>query len=442
MTGSPPILTHSEVFKKIGDRSAVISVIGLGYVGLPLAIRFSEAGFRVIGIDTDPSKVETLNQGKSYINHIPPISVVAALKKKFLATTDFATLAEVDAVIICVPTPLTKNCEPDLSHLDDTLNSMLPHLKQGQIVSLQSTTYPGTTEEKVVPPIQSRGFVVGKDIFVVFSPEREDPGNERFSTENTPKICSGATPSCLELGLALYGAIVKEVVPVSSTKVAEMVKLLENIYRAVNIGLVNEMKVVADKMGIDIREVIKAAATKPFGYVPFYPGPGVGGHCIPVDPFYLTWKAREFGVHTRFIELAGEVNTHMPHWVASKVADALNDRSKSVRGSRILVLGLGYKKNVDDVRESPSIEIMQILQDRGAKIAYSDPFFAKFPRMRRYSFELSSRELTEKELGSYDCVVLATAHDDFDYTLIHQHAKLIVDTRGVYENTSANVVRA
>lgn len=442
MSVSPTTVLQSELSRKIKDRSAVVSVVGLGYVGLPLAIRFAEAKFRVVGIDTDPRKVELLNAGKSYINHIPSQNIAAAVQHRFQATTDFAVAAEADAIIICVPTPLTRNHQPDLSHLTDTLESLEPYLHKGQIFSLQSTTYPGTTEELVVPLMKKNGFVVGEDVFVIFSPEREDPGNIHFSTENTPKICSGITPACLEFGMVLYQSIVKEVVAVTSTRVAEMVKLLENIYRAVNIGLVNEMKMVADKMNIDIREVIRAAATKPFGFVPFDPGPGVGGHCIPVDPFYLTWKAKEYGVHTRFIELAGEVNNAMPDWVVGKVAWALNQKLKPLKGSRVLILGLGYKKNVDDVRESPSIEIMQLLHDSGAQVSYSDPFVSRFPKMRRYNFDLTSRELTAKELESYDCVVLATAHDQVDYAQVLRHAKLIVDTRGVYRETSPKVIRA
>jgi UDP-N-acetyl-D-glucosamine dehydrogenase len=337
---------------------------------------------------------------------------------------------------------LNKYREPDLSYVLNTVEALLPHLRSGQIISLESTTYPGTTEEELKPRIENSGFKVGEDIFLVFSPEREDPGNAKFSTHNIPKVCGGSTPSCLQAGLALYGQVIDTVVPVSSTQAAELTKLLENIHRAVNIGLVNEMKIIADRMGIDIHEVIRAAATKPFGFVPYYPGPGLGGHCIPIDPFYLTWKAREYGLHTRFIELAGEINSSMPEWVVEKVSDALNDREKSIRGSKILVLGIAYKKNVDDMRESPAVELMSMLQAKGAHIEYSDPHVPSFPKMRRYSFQLESIDLTPETLAGYDMVLLATDHDKFDYAIIEKHAKLIVDTRGRYLGARDNVVKA
>jgi len=430
------------LLKKLHDRTAVISVIGLGYVGLPLALRFSESGYRVVGFDIDAAKVRQLNEGKSYIQHIPTNAVSAALKKGFRASADISEVGRTDAIVICVPTPLTRQREPDLGYVIGTTESILPHLHKGQVVSLESTTYPGTTEEELEPRIESRGLKVGEDIFLVFSPEREDPGNDKYSTRTIPKICSGVTPACLEVAKALYEQIVDRVVPVSSTRTAELTKLLENIHRAVNIGLVNEMKIVADKMGIDIHEVIRAASTKPFGFVPYYPGPGLGGHCIPIDPFYLTWKARSYGVHTRFIELAGEINSSMPEWVVGKVANALNERGKAIKGSRILVLGLAYKKNVDDTRESPAVELMEILKRKGAQLAYSDPHVPAFPRMRDHHFELRSVALSAQSLGGYDCVLLATNHDDFDYDLIKTHAKLIVDTRGVYLDPAPNVVRA
>jgi len=419
-----------------------VGIVGLGYVGLPLALRFAEAGFKVLGFDIDPTKVSQINAGKSYIKHLGDDAVAKATQQGFSATADFAHAAEADALIICVPTPLNQYREPDLSFVINTTESLLPYLRPGQLVSLESTTWPGTTDEELKPRIESRGLIVGKDIYLVFSPEREDPGNKNFTTRTIPKVIGGVTEACLAAGVALYGRVIDKVVPVSSTRAAELTKLLENIHRAVNIGLVNEMKIIADKMGIDIFEVIRAASTKPFGFVPYYPGPGLGGHCIPIDPFYLTWKAREYGVHTRFIELAGEVNSAMPAWVVAKIGEALNERERAIKGSRILVLGIAYKKNVDDMRESPSVELMEMLQHKGASIAYSDPWVPTFPKMRRYKFDLQSVELTPASIASYDLVLLATNHDSFDYALIKQHAKLIVDTRGVYQQDASNVVRA
>jgi len=427
---------------KFRAKTALVAVVGLGYVGLPLVVRMAEAGFRTLGIDIDTEKVARLGAGATYLKTVSAQSVAGARAKGFEATTDFARAKEADAIVICVPTPLDKSREPDLSFVIGTIESLLPHLRAGQLLSLESTTYPGTTEEELRPRIESRGLRVGENFFLVFSPEREDPGNERYNTRTIPKICGGSTPACLAAGLALYGAAIDTVVPVSSTRVAEMAKLLENIHRAVNIGLVNEMKIVADRMGIDIHEVIRAAATKPFGFVPYTPGPGLGGHCIPIDPFYLTWKARQYGVNTRFIELAGEVNRAMPEWVVAKAADALNDRSKAARGSKILVLGIAYKKNIDDMRESPAVEIMELLRARGAIVAYSDPHVPKFPRMREHSFDLASTPLTAARLATQDCVILATDHDAFDYKLIAAHAPLIVDTRGRYPEAAANVVKA
>jgi len=435
-------MPNSQLVKKLNDRSAVISVIGLGYVGLPLMLRFVEVGYRVIGIDIDPEKIERLLRGESYIEHIASKVLAAAREKGFDPTTDFSRIAEADAVIICVPTPLNKYREPDLSFVLNTTDAAVPHLRPGQIVSLESTTYPGTTDEELKPRIESRGFEVGKDIFLCFSPEREDPGNADYSTRTIPKVCGGSTPACLEAGLALYGGVIDRVVPVSTTRAAEMTKLLENIHRSVNIGLVNEMKIIADRMQIDIHEVIRAAATKPFGFVPYYPGPGLGGHCIPIDPFYLTWKAKEYGVYTRFIELAGEINSSMPHWVIGKVIEALNERKKSIKGSRCLVLGIAYKKNVDDMRESPSVELMELLTAKGASVDYSDPHVPTFPKMRKYHFDLRSVPLTPEGIAGYDLVLLATNHDKFDYPMIQKHARLIVDTRGVYLKPAENVVKA
>ena len=433
---------HETLIDKLNKKSAVIGIVGLGYVGLPLVIRFAEEGFRVLGIDIDDSKVIKLNAGKSYIEHIPASAILKARKAGFRATTKFAEARKADALVICVPTPLDEHREPDMSYVIGTVESLIPNIRAGQLMSLESTTYPGTTDEELLPRIQARGFTVGKDYFLTFSPEREDPGNKKFNTRTIPKVCGGITPACREVGVTLYRSIIDQVVPVSSTRVAEMTKLLENIHRSVNIGLVNEMKIVSDRMGIDIHEVIQAAATKPFGFVPYQPGPGLGGHCIPIDPFYLTWKAREYGVHTRFIELAGEVNSGMPEWVIGKLNDALNDRSKSIKGSKVLVLGLAYKKDVDDPRESPSCVLLELLRKRGAKFAYSDPYFPTFPKMREHKFDLKSVALTTKCIASYDCVLIATNHTSFDYKMILKNAKLIVDTRGVYLKPARNVVKA
>ena len=416
--------------QRIESKNIRVGIFGLGYVGLPLALRFCEVGIHVLGFDIDVDKVNKLNAGQSYIERITPNEIKNAQKQGFSATSDFSLAREVDALIICVPTPLNQYREPDLSFIINTVEAMLPHMREGQLMSLESTTWPGTTEEVLLPYLESRGLVPGKNCALVFSPEREDPGNPVYGTKDIPKVIGGMTPSCLELGQAIYQYAIKTMVPVSSPKAAEMTKLLENIHRSVNIGLVNEMKIVADKMGINIHEVIDAAATKPFGFVPYKPGPGLGGHCIPIDPFYLTWKAREYGVNTRFIELAGEINHHMPQWVAGKVADALNEHGKAIKGSRILVLGLAYKKNIDDSRESPAVEIMDLLQAKGAQIEYSDPHIPVFPRKRNYAFDLKSVELNAQNIAAYDCIVLATDHDKFDYKLLREHARLIVDTRG------------
>lgn len=426
--------------RKIEARTAVIGVVGLGYVGVPLVLRFTEAGFKVLGFDIDQKKVNSLNQGNSYIEHIGSTAITEARQRGFEATTDMARAAEADALIICVPTPLNASREPDLSCVIGTIEALVPHLRRGQILSLESTTYPGTTCEELRPRIEARGFVIGEDLFLVFSPEREDPGNADFRTRNIPKVCGGDTPSCQRAGMALYGAAVDNVVAVSSTRSAELTKLLENIYRSVNIGLINEMKMIADSMGIDIHEVIRAAATKPFGFTVHYPGPGLGGHCIPIDPFYLTWKARQYGVPTRFIELAGEINDQMPRWVVEKVGAALNARRQSIHGARILLLGLSYKKNIDDMRESPSIKIMDLLTARGAMVDYSDPHIPTCISRRGQQIALHSMHLTGDAIASYDLLVLATNHSDFDYDLILDRAKVIVDTRGVYSSSHPNVV--
>ena len=427
---------------KFRDKTATIGIVGLGYVGLPLMLRYAETGFKVLGFDIDAEKVNKLNKGETYIEHITADKIAAAHAAGFEATTDFSRIGEAEAVILCVPTPLNKYREPDMSFVIDTTDAVKPYLRAGQVLSLESTTYPGTTEEELLPRVEEGGLKVGENVFLVYSPEREDPGNPDFETRTIPKVIGGHTPACLEVGLALYQPAIDKVVPVSSTKAAELTKLLENIHRAVNIGLVNEMKIVADKMDIDIHEVIAAAATKPFGFVAYYPGPGLGGHCIPIDPFYLTWKAREYGVNTRFIELAGEVNSSMPEYVVNKTALALNDRQRSIKGSKVLVLGIAYKKNVDDMRESPSVEVMELLRGLGAEISYSDPHVPVFPKMREHKFDLKSVPLTAENIASYDCVVLTTDHDKFDYDLLKQHAKLIVDTRGKYSGKHDNIVKA
>jgi UDP-N-acetyl-D-glucosamine dehydrogenase len=432
----------ATLIQKLNDKQATIGIVGLGYVGLPLTIRYCEVGYKVIGFDIDPNKVCILEQGKSYIEHIPSDSIQSAIAQGFEPTTDFSRVSEADALIICVPTPLNQYREPDLSFVVNTTEALLPYLRPGQVISLESTTYPGTTDEELFPRIQSGGLKVGQDAFLVYSPEREDPGNLKFSTRTIPKVCGGYTPDCLEVGLALYGQVIDRVVPVSSTRAAELTKLLENIHRAVNIGLVNEMKMVADKMSIDIHEVIRAAATKPFGFVPYYPGPGLGGHCIPIDPFYLTWKAREYGMHTRFIELAGEVNSSMPDYVIAKIGAALNSLKKSINGTRVLVLGIAYKKNVDDMRESPSVMLMEKLRALGAEVSYSDPHVPVFPQMRNHQFDLTSTPLDHDAIASYDCILLATDHDSFDYDLIKKAAKLIIDTRGRYQQFSHHIIKA
>ena len=433
---------HSRLLESLHDRTAKIGIVGLGYVGLPLALRFTEVGYPVLGFDIDAAKVEMLNAGRSYIEHIPQGSVAAARARGFESTGDFSRASSVEAIIICVPTPLDPHREPDLSFVIGTIETLLPYLRAGQIVSLESTSYPGTTEEELKPRIETRGLMVGREIFLCYSPEREDPGNSKFPTKTIPKVCAGSTAACLEACLTLYGQAFDQVVPASSTRVAEMAKLLENIHRAVNVGLVNEMKIICDRMGIDVHEVVRIAATKPFGFVPYWPGPGLGGHCIPIDPFYLTWKAREYGVHTRFIELAGEINRAMPEWVIGKVVQALNEGGKALKASRCLVLGVAYKKNVSDMRESPAVELMELLQARGAQVEYSDPHVPVFPRIRGHRFDLKSVPLTQQTLASYDVVLLATDHDSFDFESIKRHARLIVDTRGRYLDKAENVVRA
>jgi len=425
------------LLNKIARREAVVAIYGLGYVGLPLALRFVEAGFAVIGFDVDADKVARLSAGESYIERIPNHVIADAVGKEsrgLTVTTDAVQTADADALIICVPTPLGKHNEPDLRYVTKTMDAIAPHLKRGQLVALESTTYPGTTEEEILPRIEARGLRVGVDAFAVYSPEREDPGNPDFSTRTIPKVCGGHTAACLQVGAALYAAAIDRVVEVSSTRAAEMTKLLENIYRAVNIGLVNELQLVADKMRIDIFEVIDAAATKPFGYTPFKPGPGMGGHCLPIDPFYLAWKAKEYGVNTRFIELAGEVNAAMPLHYVDKAAAELNRAGKAVQGASILILGVAYKKNIDDMRESPALKIIEKLSQQGATIAYHDPHVPRLHNLRDYQFDLQSQPLTAELLTRSDLVILCTDHDAFDYALIAKHARRLIDTRGVMRN--------
>lgn len=423
-------MPRNTLIDKINNRKAVVGIIGMGYVGLPLMRSFFDAGFSCVGFDIDQDKIDKLNAGKSYIEHIPSDFIKQAVKqKRFRATARFAELTRCDAIIICVPTPLNKTREPEMRYVRDTAETIGRYLRKGQLVSLESTTYPGTTKELVLPLLSRNGLKVERDFFLAFSPEREDPGRVTHTTTTIPKVVGGYGPNSLAVAKALYGAAIQTVVPVSSCEVAEAAKILENVYRSVNIALANEMKIVFDKMGINVWEVIGAAATKPFGFQPFYPGPGLGGHCIPIDPFYLTWKAREFGVSTRFIELAGEINTRMPEYVISRVIDALNDRGKSVRGSKILVLGLAYKKDVDDVRESPSIELIEGLRELGAHVDYNDPHIKQTHKQREHDLRMKSKPLTKAMLQSYDCVLIATDHSAYDYQWIVDHAKLVVDTR-------------
>jgi len=431
------------LLNKLQNKSATIGVVGLGYVGLPLIKRLNEVGFKTLGLDVDQVKVDALTNGEPYIKHIAVDDMQAAISiGNCKVTTDFSSATNADVIILCVPTPLNKYREPDLSYVTGSVETLLPHLRAGQMLSLESTTYPGTTEEELLPRVEAQGLTVGEDFFLVYSPEREDPGNPDFNTHTIPKVCGGTTTNCSQVGGAFYSQIIDRVVPVSSTKAAEMTKILENTYRAVNIALVNELKIVADRMGIDIFEVIDAAATKPFGYKAFYPGPGLGGHCIPIDPFYLTWKAREYGLHTRFIELAGEVNTAMPEYVLAKLTNALNDAGKSVHGAKILLLGVAYKKNVDDMRESPSVELLDKLIELHATAVYSDPHVPELPPMRMSDLHMSSQPLTADILEQQDAVVIATDHDAFNWQMIEQHSKIIIDTRGVYPESNPTITRA
>jgi UDP-N-acetyl-D-glucosamine dehydrogenase len=420
----------ANVGEKIADRSAVVGVIGQGYVGLPLALVFCEAGFGVVGLDVDPAKVEALARGESYIRHIGPERVAAAVASgRFQATTDFDRLAGCDAILICVPTPLGPHREPDNSFIHATARQIAPRLRRGQLVVLESTTYPGTTDGEVRPILEESGLRCPQDFLLAFSPEREDPGRRNFTTRTIPKIVGGVDPASTEVAAALYAAAIERVVPVRDSRVAESSKLLENIFRSVNIALVNELKMILDRMGIDVWEVIRAAETKPFGYMPFYPGPGLGGHCIPLDPFYLAWKAAEHGEWTRFIELAGEINARMPRYVVDKVMRALNEDGKPLKGSRVLVLGLAYKANIDDDRESPSYEILELLEEGGAAIAYCDPLFPVARKGRKHDLGLSSVPCDAATFGSYDALVVSTAHDVFKDPDLYRGARLVVDTR-------------
>jgi len=425
-----------------GGKDLRIGIIGCGYVGLPLALRFADVGQRVTGFDLDKTKVEKLNAGISYIQHIPTETICEHVKtKRLCATTDFGKIRDMDAVLICVPTPLDERREPDLSYVKQTAEAIAPYLQRGQLIVLESTTYPGTTDELVLPILERGGLRcplrIGKsgnkvktDFYLAFSPEREDPGNKQYGLEQIPKVVGGINPPSGRAAAKMYEQIVAKVVPVSSTRAAEMVKLLENIFRCVNIALVNELKLLSLRMGLDIWEVIDSAATKPFGFMPFYPGPGLGGHCIPVDPYYLSWKAREFDFATRFIELAGEINTEMPYHVVRSVGAALNDREKSVKGSKVLMLGVAYKKDVDDLRESPSLKMLELLTARGANVDYNDPYFPALHKMRHYDFSHKrSVDLAPKTIGDYDCVLIATDHSSYDYQAIVKHAQLVVDTR-------------
>jgi len=423
---------RAALLSRIADRSARVGVIGLGYVGLPLALLFEESGFHVVGFDVDPAKAQALHRGESYIRHIGQDRVAKAFARgRVVATTDFDRLSECDAILVCVPTPLGRHREPDLSYIRATGDEVARRLRPGQLVVLESTTYPGTTREELLPRFLARGLECGRGFFLAFSPEREDPGNKSFHTQNIPKVVGGIDPPSLEVAVALYGAVMAKVVPVSSPEVAEAAKILENVFRAVNIALANEMKLVLDRMGIDVWEVIEAAKTKPFGFMPFYPGPGLGGHCIPLDPFYLTWKAAEHGAWARFIELAGEINTSMPHHVVDRTARALNRHGKSLKGSRALVLGLSYKADIDDDRESPSFEIIERLRAAGAEVAYCDPYIPVARPGREHDLRLSSVPCTPEEFARHDVLVVSTAHSDFKEKDLYVGVRLVVDTRNL-----------
>jgi UDP-N-acetyl-D-glucosamine dehydrogenase len=443
-----PAVAVDTLEEKIASRTATVGVIGLGYVGLPLVAGFGQSRFRVLGLDVDPAKVSALQRNRSYIAHFPSETLEKLQGEgRFAATTDPSRLRECDVIVICVPTPLNRHREPDLSYIESTASQVAAAARPGQLVILESTTYPGTTEEILLPALEGAGLTLDRDFYLAYSPEREDPANPRFNLRTTPKVVGGVSEDSGRLAALLYECVVDRVVRVADARTAEATKLVENIFRSVNIALVNELKMCFDKMGIEVRNVLEAAATKPFGFMKFDPGPGLGGHCIPIDPFYLTWKAREYGVSTRFIELAGEINTMMPHWVTGKLADALNDRGRSLKGSRILVVGVAYKSNIDDIRESPAMEIIEILQSRGALVAYHDPHVPHLHRMRRHDLQLSSVELEGRTLEECDAVMIVTDHDRVDYEALARKAPLIVDTRGALERRGiaadpSRVVRA
>jgi len=448
------------LLSKIKDKSAIVGIIGLGYVGLPLGLEFAAKGFKVLGFDVDKRKIPLLEKGKTYIKHIKSERIKEAIGSgKLSATSDFSRLPEADAIIICVPTPLDEHREPDMSYVVNTAEMVSKYLRKGQLVSLESTTYPGTTDEILLPLFENapiiqnnsgsktklKPFKVGQDFYLAFSPEREDPNNPDYSTSTIPKVVGGVTPACRKVAKALYDNVIVKTVPVSSTRAAEATKLLENIYRSVNIALVNELKMVFERMNIDIWEVIDAASTKPFGFNAFYPGPGLGGHCIPIDPFYLTWKAREYDINTKFIELAGEINTYQPYYVVDRSMHALNNMNKSIKGAKVLVLGAAYKKDIDDMRESPSLKLIEIFRERGAQVSYNDPYVLKLPKTRKYNYDMHSIKLNKASLKKFDVVVLSTDHSDYDYKFIAGNSKLIVDSRNAFERRgikSKNIIKA
>src|SRR5579875_2711000 len=434
--------TSDDLQQKIRSKTARVGVVGLGYVGLPLAVEFANAGFEVIGIDVQQSKVDLINRGESYVKDVDNATILPLIESgKLRATTDFSVIRDLDTVDICVPTPLRKTKDPDMSYVVAARDAIAEHLHPGLLVMLESTTYPGTTDELVLPMLESRGLKVGQDFFLCFSPERVDPGNANFHTRNIPKVVGGITPLCTEMGALFYQQALERVVPVSSTRVAEMVKLLENTFRMINIGLVNEIALMCDRMGINVWEVIEAAATKPFGFMPFYPGPGLGGHCIPIDPFYLSWKTKQSGIEARFIELAGYINGQMPHFVVDKIQNALNDHCKPLKGSRVHLLGVAYKRDIDDVRESPALDIIHLLEKRGAQVSYSDPFV---PRLRADGFLRHAMEALDAGEGcaQADCVVIVTDHRSFDYAAVVERSRLIVDTRNALKGcVSPKIVR-
>lgn len=432
------------IIKKINNRSSVVGIIGLGYVGMPLSMNFSKSGIKVIGFDIDRKKIEQINKKKSYIWSISSKDIGKALSKGFEATNDFSKISLVDVVIICVPTPLNKYGQPELKYLIQSINSVVSNLKKGQLISIESTTYPGTTEEELIPKLIEKSFIVGKDIFVCYSPEREDPGNESFATRMIPKIIGGYTKNCLDVGISIYSLAIKKVVPVSSLRIAEMTKLHENIYRLINIGLVNEMKMICDKLNIDIHEVIAAAETKPFGFTPYYPGPGIGGHCIPIDPNYLTWKAKQYNIETKFINLAQQINKEMPNWIFDKLLEELNLKGKILKNLKVLFVGIAYKKNIDDVRESPAINLIKKFYENKALFDYHDPYIKEheFSFIKKKFRIKKSVNLNSSNILNYDLIVISTDHNNVDYKLIYRKAKLILDTRGKYSILDKKIIKA